>query len=87
MSIHFQSLNRNKRCVLAYLYVGLRQHCFQTLSVRSQHRAGKIKEQWWQTGITLPAEAKSNLGASEHSFLQGEHPQRDDAFSRSACPC
>lgn len=53
--VHHQSLQRNKRCALAYLH----------------NRAGRLSDLWWQTGTVMPAEVKENVSPNEVAFFEG----------------
>lgn len=52
---HLMSVNRQKRCVLAYL----------------NYRVDKIRDVWWDTGAALPEELRSVLSRQELTFLAG----------------
>ncbi|GBG75646.1 hypothetical protein CBR_g20274 [Chara braunii] len=52
--IHHQSLLRNKRCLMAYVY----------------DRMARIKELRWQLGAVLPAEVQRHLCQSEKTFFK-----------------
>jgi hypothetical protein len=51
---HLLSVQRQKRCVLAYLNA----------------RAEKIRAVWWETGVALPEELRQVLSRHESTFLQ-----------------
>lgn len=53
MLLRHTTLERNKRCLLAYL----------------NHRAEKIRDMRWQFGPVLPADVKANLCETEQSFF------------------
>jgi hypothetical protein len=52
---HLMSVQRQKRCVLAYL----------------NYRVDKIRDVWWDTGAALPEELRSVLSRQELTFLAG----------------
>ncbi|XP_024357662.1 uncharacterized protein [Physcomitrium patens] len=52
--IHHQSILRNKRCLLAYMY----------------HRANRLQRLRWQLGAVLPEDVKELLHPSEKEFVK-----------------
>ncbi|KAG0555198.1 hypothetical protein M758_12G154200 [Ceratodon purpureus] len=52
--IHHQSILRNKRCLLAYMY----------------HRANRLQRLRWQLGAVLPEDVKGLLHPSEKEFVK-----------------